>query len=61
MLFSTHVFFTGGGSKLASLTLTHQRDGRDHFITLSPSGSHSRKQSIDWLKGLRKVIIIIIN
>ena len=45
-------------NKLNGLKLTYKSDtegGEETDVTLSPSPSHSRKQSIDWLKGLKKV------
>ena len=55
LIVNTIPFTILGGSKLTSLQLIHQRDGEEQPITLSPSLSHSKKQSLDWLKGLRKV------
>ena len=49
--------FAGGSNKMTALQLTYKSDDDDteSSVILSPSPSHSRKQSIDWLKGLRKV------
>ena len=44
-----------GSSKLSSLQLTYQSHGDEYTIVFSPSPSHSRKQSLDWLRGLKKV------
>ncbi len=52
--------FSSLGSRLNSLQLTHQREGVEQIITLSPSTEHSKKQSIDWLKGLRKVNMFVV-
>ncbi|XP_003385759.1 PREDICTED: zinc finger FYVE domain-containing protein 21-like [Amphimedon queenslandica] len=49
-------------NKLNGLKLTYRsdtEDGEEIDVTLSPSPSHSRKQSIDWLKGLKKGLMII--
>lgn len=52
----TAVITLTGPGKLSSLQLTYQNhDGEEKVVTLSPSPSHSRKQSIDWLKALKKV------
>ena len=44
-----------GSSRLSSLEIIYQTDGVDNRLTFSPSPRHSHKQSIDWLKALKKV------
>jgi hypothetical protein len=48
-----------GSNRMTGMQLTYKVNGeQEKVVTFSPSPSHSRKQSVDWLKGLRKVQII---
>jgi hypothetical protein len=50
---------SGSNPKSISLELTYRSGGLEHKIILSPATTHSRKYASDWLKALKKALIIL--
>jgi hypothetical protein len=49
-----------GSNRMTGMQLTYKVNGeQEKVVTFSPSPSHSRKQSVDWLKGLRKGLMLL--
>ena len=47
---------SSSSTKNISLELVYKSGGLEQKVTLSPSVSHSRKLSVDWLRALKKVL-----
>ena len=48
---------SGSVTKSISLELVYKSGGLEQNITLSPAMSHSRKQSVEWLRAFKKVTL----
>ena len=46
---------SSSATKNISLELIYKSGGLEQKVTFSPSVSHSRKHSVDWLRSLKKV------
>ena len=47
---------SSSSTKNISLELLYKSGGLEQKMTLSPSVSHSRKASVEWLRSLKKVL-----
>jgi hypothetical protein len=52
---------SGSNPKNISLELTYKSGGLEHKLVLSPAMSHARKQGAEWLKSLKKALIMLHN
>lgn len=60
-----HTDDTDGGKKKKtsniSLELTYKSGGLEHKLIISPASSHARKAAVDWLRALKKALVVLHN
>lgn len=50
---------SGSGPKHIGLELAYKSGGLEHKLRLTPASSHSRKHANDWLRALKKGLIVL--